>query len=82
MTRRFPRLREALTWPLSTLTQSSLLRNSGFFIAATIGNAALGVIYWTTIAHISHTHEVGLASALIAAFTLTSLLARTLHRSI
>lgn len=75
MTRRFPKPREALTRLLSTWKESSLLRNSGFIMAATIGNAALGFIFWTVIAHVSHPYEVGLASSLIAGFTLVSLFA-------
>jgi len=60
---------------LTGVMRSSLLRNSSFIMAATIVNGALGFVYWTIIARASHASDVGLASAVIAAFTLTSLLA-------
>ena len=75
MTRRFPKTRETIIRPLSNLKDSSLLRNSGFIMSATVINAALGFIFWAVIAHISHPHEVGLAASLIAAFTLVTLFA-------
>jgi len=53
---------------------SSLFRNSGFIMAATIVNGGVGFLYWTVIARTSTTHNVGLASAVVSAFTMTSLL--------
>lgn len=44
-------------------------------MAATIVNGGLGFAYWTVIARFSNPHEVGLAAAIVAAFSLTSLLA-------
>ena len=60
---------------LAGIAGASLFRNSGFIMTATLVNGALGFVYWTIIARVSHAHDVGLASAVIAAFTLTSLLA-------
>ena len=53
---------------------TSLFRNSGFIMAATIVNGGVGFLYWTVIARTSTTHNVGLASAIVSAFTMTSLL--------
>lgn len=55
--------------------KTSLFKNSGFIMAATMVNGGLGFIYWTVIARVSNPREVGIATAIVAAFTLTSLLA-------
>ena len=54
--------------------RTSLFRNSGFIMAATIVNGGVGFLYWTVIARTSTTHNVGLASAVVSAFSMTSLL--------
>jgi O-antigen/teichoic acid export membrane protein len=60
---------------MSTAVRTSLFKNSGFIMATTMVNGGLGFAYWAVIARISNPHEVGLASAIVAAFILTSLLA-------
>ncbi|MGC1238351.1 MAG: lipopolysaccharide biosynthesis protein [Acidimicrobiales bacterium] len=55
--------------------KTSLFKNSGFIMAATMVSGGLGFIYWTIIARVSNPREVGIATAIVAAFTLTSLLA-------
>ncbi len=59
----------------SSMAGSSLYRNSGFIMGAMVGNAVLGFAYWTVIAHTARPHEVGLAAGVVAALTLTALLA-------
>jgi O-antigen/teichoic acid export membrane protein len=55
--------------------KTSLFKNSGFIMAATMVSGGLGFVYWTIIARVSNPRDVGIATAIVAAFTLTSLLA-------
>ncbi len=57
------------------LRSDSLLRNSIYIMGTTVATGATGYLYWVVAAHIYSTHDVGLASALIAIMTLTSTLA-------
>lgn len=60
---------------MSNAVRTSLFKNSGYIMAATMVNGGLGFAYWTVIARITNPHGVGLAAAIVAAFSLTSLLA-------
>lgn len=48
------------------------MRNSLFIMITTVGNSALGFLYWTIIARSYGKADIGLATALIAAMTLVS----------
>ena len=52
--------------------RDSLLRNSMYNMATTVATSVLGFVYWIVAARTYSAHDVGLASALIAALTLTS----------
>ena len=54
------------------LRSDSLLRNSIYLMGSTVATSAIGYLYWVVAAHIYTVHDVGLASAFIAAMTLTS----------
>jgi len=54
------------------LRNDSLLRNSIYIMGSTIATSATGYLYWIIAAHIYSTKDVGLASAFIAAMTITS----------
>jgi len=54
--------------------QTSLFKTSGYIMASTTVSGGLGFIYWTVIARVSSPRDVGIATAIVAAFTLTSLL--------
>src|SRR5690349_593593 len=51
---------------------NSLLRNSIYIMGTTILTSLLGYLYWIIAARSYSTHDIGLASALIAAISLTS----------
>src|SRR6266487_4026475 len=55
--------------------KDSLIRNSIYIMGTTIVTAGVGYLYWIVAAHIYSAHAMGLASALIGAMTLASLLA-------
>ena len=50
----------------------SLLRNSIFIMSSTVITSLVGYLYWVFAAHIYSAHDIGLASAFIAAMSLTS----------
>lgn len=54
------------------LYSDSLLRNSIFIMSSTVITSVIGYLYWVVAAHIYSVPNIGLASALIAATTLTS----------
>jgi O-antigen/teichoic acid export membrane protein len=54
----------------------SLLRNSLFLIATTVVNSAFGYVFWLAAARLFSPATVGLASAIIAASTIISLIAQ------
>ena len=62
-------------WLRYRLGKDSLLRNSIYIMSSTFATATIGFLYWIVAAHIYSTHDVGLASALIAVMTLASMLA-------
>jgi O-antigen/teichoic acid export membrane protein len=55
---------------LRGLSASSLARNSTHLMLATGVNLALGYVYWVVAARLYSAHDVGVAGALIAAFSL------------
>jgi O-antigen/teichoic acid export membrane protein len=55
-------------------TSSSLVRNSGFIMATTIVNSGLGFVFWTIAARSFQPSVVGLAAAIVAAMSVTSLI--------
>src|SRR5205809_2342322 len=57
------------------LSNDSLLRNSVYIMSSTFATAMIGYLYWIVAAHIYSTHDVGLASVLIAVMTLASMFA-------
>jgi O-antigen/teichoic acid export membrane protein len=57
------------------LLTDSLLRNSVYIMSSTVATAAIGYLYWIVVAHIYPEQDVGLASAFIAAMTITSTVA-------
>lgn len=71
--RRFTTQRAAAV--LARLRGDSLLRNSGYNMAATIVTALLGYLYWIVAARAYDPRAIGLAAALISAMTLAALLA-------
>lgn len=56
------------------LRNDSLLRNSIYQMTTSAVVGASGYVYWTVAAHMYSAHDVGLASALVAAMILASLL--------
>ncbi|HEY1391506.1 MAG TPA: hypothetical protein VGF38_23420, partial [Ktedonobacterales bacterium] len=56
------------------LASDSLLRNSFFIMATTVASSGLGYIYWTAAARLFPAAAVGLASALISAVNLVTIL--------
>jgi O-antigen/teichoic acid export membrane protein len=60
---------------IAAALKTSLFKNSGFIMASTMVGGGLGFVYWTIIARVSNPREVGIATAIVAAFTLTSLIA-------
>jgi O-antigen/teichoic acid export membrane protein len=56
-------------------TNNTLLRNSLYIMSSTFATAVIGYLFWIVAAHLYSTHDVGLASALIAVMTLASMLA-------
>ena len=63
----------ARSW-IPRLASDSLLRNSFFIMATTVASSGLGYIYWTAAARVFPTAAVGLASALISAVNLVTIL--------
>jgi O-antigen/teichoic acid export membrane protein len=59
---------------LRRVGSDSLLRNSVYVMGTTIVNSALGYVYWVIAARSFSPAEVGLATALVAAMTMTALL--------
>jgi len=57
---------------LAFLRGHSLLRNSGFLMGTTITTSLFGYLYWGIAAHTYDPRTVGLASALVSVFGLTS----------
>lgn len=53
----------------------SLVRNSMYMMATTVVTSLLGYVYWIVAARRYSAHDVGLAAALIAAMTVTAILA-------
>jgi O-antigen/teichoic acid export membrane protein len=64
-----------IQWLRHRLSNDSLLRNSLYIMSSTLVTAMIGYLFWIVAAHIYSTHDVGLASALIAVMTLASMLA-------
>ena len=62
-------------WLRYRLSNDSLLRNSIYIMSSTFATAMIGYLYWIVAAHIYSTHDVGLASVLIAVMTLASMFA-------
>jgi len=62
-------------WLRYRLTNDSLLRNSLYIMSSTLVTAMIGYLFWIVAAHLYSTHDVGLASALIAVMMLASMLA-------
>lgn len=62
-------------WLRYRLSNDSLLRNSLYIMSSTCATALIGYLFWIVAAHLYSTHDVGLASALIAVMTLASMLA-------
>ncbi len=62
-------------WLRYRLSNDSLLRNSLYIMSSTFATALIGYLFWIVAAHLYSTHDVGLASALIAVMTLASMLA-------
>ena len=60
---------------LALTYKDSLIRNSLYIMGTTIVTSGIGYLYWIVAAHLYSTHAIGLASALIGAMTLSSLLA-------
>jgi O-antigen/teichoic acid export membrane protein len=58
---------------LARARADSLLRNSSLIMATTIANSLVGYVYWIVAARTYAPRELGFATALIAAMTLTSL---------
>ncbi|HEY6794067.1 MAG TPA: hypothetical protein VI248_05240 [Kineosporiaceae bacterium] len=56
------------------LRDHSLLRNSGFLLGTTVATSGLGYLYWGLAAHTYDPRAVGIASAFISLFGLTSFL--------
>lgn len=73
------RLMSASTRPAArlraALERRSLLRNALYIMLTTGVNSALGYLFWLVIARTYDAHEVGVASALIAAMTVVAALA-------
>jgi O-antigen/teichoic acid export membrane protein/glycosyltransferase involved in cell wall biosynthesis len=65
--------RAALRARLTDARDRSLLRNSAYMMATTVVNSGLGYVFWVVAARGYSPHEVGLATALIAAMTVASL---------
>jgi O-antigen/teichoic acid export membrane protein len=63
----------ARSWILR-LASDSLLRNSFFIMGTTVASSGLGYIYWAAAARVFPTAAVGLASALISAVNLVTIL--------
>ncbi len=63
----------ARSW-IPRLASDSLLRNSFFIMATTVASSGLGYIYWTAAARLFPASAVGLASALISAVNLVTIL--------
>jgi O-antigen/teichoic acid export membrane protein len=59
----------------AALERRSLLRNALYIMLTTGVNSALGYLFWLVIARTYDAHEVGVASALIAAMTVVAALA-------
>ena len=59
---------------MSALLGNSLLRNSILLMVTTVVNSALGYAFWVLVARSDPPHAVGVATAIVAAFTLVSLL--------
>ena len=57
---------------LAWTRNDSVLRNSAYVMATSIGTAGIGYVYWVVAAHLYSAYDVGLASALIGAMMLTS----------
>jgi O-antigen/teichoic acid export membrane protein len=55
---------------LGSLGGTSLARNSTHLMLATGVNLALGYVYWVVAARLYSSHDVGVAAALVAAFSL------------
>lgn len=70
-----PNHRLLAQWLRYRLHNDSLLRNSIYIMSSTFATATIGYLYWIVAAHLYSTHDVGLASALIAVMTLASMLA-------
>ena len=64
-----------IQWLRYRLSNDSLLRNSLYIMSSTFATAMIGYLYWIVAAHIYSTHDVGLASVLIAVMTLASMFA-------
>jgi O-antigen/teichoic acid export membrane protein len=58
----------------SGLRGNSLARNSGYIMATTVSNAALGFVFWVVAARTDDAHTVGLAGAALSAMSVTSLI--------
>lgn len=56
------------------LRGNSLLRNSLYLMSATVVTSLLGYVYWAAAARLYPAHDLGLASAIISAVTLASLI--------
>lgn len=65
-----PALRASVRQRLRALSGTSLARNSTHLMLAAGVNLALGYVYWVVAARLYTAHDVGVAAALIAAFSL------------